>query len=85
MAQKRDLFTLLVKRRYSAATNERDIIYALLGLSTDALQSNPLRPDYEKSTQEVIRDAISFLLSVANEDKILLSSVTRHYLSSCTA
>jgi hypothetical protein len=60
--QKRDLQTLLVKFGESEATEPRDIIYALLGISSDACNTDLLRADYEKPIQEVIRDTISFLL-----------------------
>jgi Ankyrin repeats (3 copies)/Heterokaryon incompatibility protein (HET)/Ankyrin repeats (many copies) len=59
---KRDLYTLLVKFRNSEATDERDIIYALLGISSDIYQSDFLLPDYTKSLEQVIRDTTLFLL-----------------------
>ena len=69
--QNRNLHTLLVKFRESKATDGRDIIYALLGISLDACQSNILLPDYTKSLQQVIRDTISFLLSHTDQDQSL--------------
>ncbi|KAF2174550.1 HET-domain-containing protein, partial [Zopfia rhizophila CBS 207.26] len=60
-SQKRDLYTLLVKFNGSKASDERDMIYALLGISSDARDNDSLRADYTKSTQQVIHDAISFL------------------------
>ncbi|KAJ2904159.1 HET-domain-containing protein [Zalerion maritima] len=42
------------------ASDPRDKIYALLGLSTDANESNTLVPDYTKTEQQLIRDAIQF-------------------------
>jgi hypothetical protein len=69
--QKRNLYTLLVKFRESKATDERDIIYALLGISLDACQSNILLPDYTKSLQQVIQDITSFLLSHTDQDQSL--------------
>ena len=62
--QKRDLHTLLVKFSKSEATDPRDIIYALLGMSSDAYDTDLLRADYTKSVQDVIQDATSFLLSL---------------------
>lgn len=59
---KRDLHTLLRKFRESEATDPRDIIYALLGISSDACTENALLPDYEKPLSQVIQDTASFLL-----------------------
>jgi ankyrin repeat protein len=67
-AQKRNLYNLLLKFRECEATDERDIIYALLGLSSDAYNSDILLPSYTKSTTQVIRDTTSFLLSDTNQD-----------------
>ncbi|CZR67662.1 uncharacterized protein PAC_17561 [Phialocephala subalpina] len=58
--EKRDLYTLLKKFRESEATDERDIVYALLGISSDACKV--LLPNYEKPLLQVIRDTTSFLL-----------------------
>lgn len=69
--QNRNLYTLLVKFRESEATDERDIIYALLGISSDASQSNILFPDCGKSLQQVIQDTTSFLLGHTNQDNTL--------------
>jgi hypothetical protein len=69
--QNRNLHTLLVKFRNSEATDERDIIYALLGISSDACKSDILLPDYTKSSQQVIRDTTSFLLPYLNQDRPL--------------
>jgi hypothetical protein len=70
-SQQRNLHTLLVKFRESEASDERDIIYALQGISSDGCQSDVLVPDYTKSIQEVIRETISFLLSPTNRDRSL--------------
>ncbi|KAE9370151.1 HET-domain-containing protein, partial [Stipitochalara longipes BDJ] len=59
--QDRNLHNLLVKFRESEATDERDMIYALLGISLDAYRSDILFPDYTKSLQQVIQDTTSFL------------------------
>jgi hypothetical protein len=40
----------------------RDKIYDLLGISSDGSTTGFLKPDYEKSVAEVIRDTIAFLL-----------------------
>lgn len=60
--KKHDLHTLLVKFNASEATDERDKIYALLGISSDARNSKQLLPDYHKSTQQLIHDTWSYLL-----------------------
>jgi ankyrin repeat protein len=70
-AQKRNLYNLLLKFRECEATDERDIIYALLGLSSDAYNSDILRPSYTKSIKQVIRDTTSFLLPNTNQDNSL--------------
>lgn len=53
---------MLVKFSHSQATDPRDKIYALLGIASDARSSGTLRPDYEISTGQAIRNTISFLL-----------------------
>ncbi|TGO07383.1 hypothetical protein BTUL_0284g00020 [Botrytis tulipae] len=62
-AQGQKLHTLLVKFRESEATDDRDKIYALLGISSDAHRSSILDPKCDKSSQQVIREAVSFILS----------------------
>lgn len=57
--QKRDLFTLLVKFGKSEATDPRDHIRALLGISSDAADGSLLHAD---TVQEVIKDTTAFLL-----------------------
>jgi ankyrin repeat protein len=69
--QNRNLYTLLVKFRESKATDERDIIYALLGISSNAFRSDILYPDYRKSLQQVIQDTTSFLLGHTSQDNSL--------------
>ncbi|KAF4625264.1 hypothetical protein G7Y89_g12907 [Cudoniella acicularis] len=49
--QRRSLQTLLFKFHESQATYERDLIYALLDISSDAHSSSILVPDYTKSLQ----------------------------------
>ena len=58
----RNLHTLLVKFANSQSTLERDKIYALLGMSEDASNSETFYPCYLKSEEEVIRDTATFLL-----------------------
>jgi Heterokaryon incompatibility protein (HET)/Ankyrin repeats (3 copies) len=61
-AQKRDLQTLLLKFGNSEASDPRDHIFALLGISTDACNTDLLKPNYENSIQEVIGETVSFIL-----------------------
>ncbi|KAE8443871.1 hypothetical protein EG329_001280 [Mollisiaceae sp. DMI_Dod_QoI] len=67
-AQQRDLQTLLIKFCESDATDKRDIIYALLGISSDADQSDILLPDYTKSLPQVLQDTGSFLVFHKNQE-----------------
>ncbi|KAB8278166.1 heterokaryon incompatibility protein-domain-containing protein [Aspergillus minisclerotigenes] len=57
----RDLYTLLQKFSASEARLPRDRVFALLGLSSDARDTDMLRPDYEKSEYDVIHDVVFFL------------------------
>jgi hypothetical protein len=66
---KRDLHTLLKKFRNSEATDKRDIVYALLGISSDACKK--LLPDYEKPLLQVICDTTLFLLFHTHIDSSL--------------
>lgn len=56
------LSELLLKFRASQATEERDRIYALMSLSSDANNSEVLCPDYSKGIQEVIADVLAFFV-----------------------
>jgi hypothetical protein len=60
--RKRNLQTLLLKFGKSKASDPRDIIYALLGMSSDACNTDLLQANYERSIWRVIHDTISFLL-----------------------
>lgn len=62
---RRDLNTLLRQFNHSQASDPRDLVYALLGLSSDARGTSTLRPDYSQSVQEVIRSTVLFLLKDA--------------------
>jgi hypothetical protein len=62
-AKKRDLNTLLVKFCKSQATDQRDSIYALLGISSDACDTDFLKANYEKNLQDIIFDTTLFLLN----------------------
>jgi len=60
-SQSRDLYALLSKFASAEAHDPRDMVYALLGISSDARNLDILRADYEKSVQELIRDVFQFL------------------------
>ncbi|KIM94272.1 hypothetical protein OIDMADRAFT_184373 [Oidiodendron maius Zn] len=62
--EKRDLRTMLDKFRNSEATDSRDKIFALLGISSDIHGNNILKADYRKNLQDVVFDTISFLLNL---------------------
>jgi len=61
-SQKRDLQTLLQKFSQSEASDPRDNIYALLGLSSHACDSDLLRADYSKPVHVVMKDTALFIL-----------------------
>lgn len=62
--ERRDLYTLLWKFRGSQASEPRDMIYALLGISSDGpLFAESLRPDYTKPIDQLINDVISSIFS----------------------
>ena len=63
-SQKRNLYTLLLKFNGSQAGDPRDLIYALLGISSNAQDTNNLHVDYTKTVQQVIHDAALFLFSL---------------------
>jgi hypothetical protein len=54
--EERDLQTLLTKFGKSEASDQRDVIYALLGISSDVSSSDSLKANYERSVQEAIQD-----------------------------
>lgn len=58
-----DLGILLQKFGKSKAKDHRDIIYALLGLSTDAFESTALRPNYDIGLTEAIQHTVAYLLN----------------------
>lgn len=60
-SENRDLYNLLLKFRESEASDPRDQVYALLGISSDAQDTGRLRPDYTKDLENVIYDTSSFL------------------------
>ncbi|KAL0936899.1 HET-domain-containing protein [Colletotrichum truncatum] len=60
-AKQRDLYFLLQYFGSSQATEPRDIIYALRGLSTDANDPEVLAPDYAQPVSELIRKVSNIL------------------------
>ncbi|OCK79113.1 HET-domain-containing protein [Lepidopterella palustris CBS 459.81] len=58
----RTLHTLLKRFRTSQATEQRDLIYALLNMSSDACGGKILVPDYTKELKKVVQETTSFLL-----------------------
>ncbi|KAF1810651.1 HET-domain-containing protein, partial [Eremomyces bilateralis CBS 781.70] len=56
----RDLFALLLKFRDSKTTEQRDKIYAFLGIASDITNGN-FEASYEISEQDLVQDIISFL------------------------
>jgi ankyrin repeat protein len=71
----RTLFTLLKQFRSSQATEQQDLIYALLNISSDASSSKILFPDYTKEFEKVIQETISFLLCPKNSTTMLYSYI----------
>ncbi|KAK4172136.1 heterokaryon incompatibility protein-domain-containing protein [Triangularia setosa] len=57
--ESRDLYTLLEKFGGSETTEDRDLVYAVLGLSSDAI--HVIRPDYQKTEAEVVDTVMTFL------------------------
>lgn len=66
-----NLSMLLRKFGKSKAKDPRDIIYALLGLSKDASESDVLHPNYEISLQEVIQRTVFYLLTRSGHAELL--------------
>ncbi|KAF2832373.1 HET-domain-containing protein [Ophiobolus disseminans] len=60
--QERDLCTLLRMFQSSKATDERDKIYALLGMSTCSVDKQSIDIDYQTPTHEVVHKVMTYLL-----------------------
>ncbi|KAK4204968.1 heterokaryon incompatibility protein-domain-containing protein, partial [Triangularia verruculosa] len=58
-SESRDLYTLLENFGGSESSEERDLVYALLGVSSDAVGA--IQPNYQMDEQEVIRAVFHFL------------------------
>jgi hypothetical protein len=65
--EKRDLGTLLSKFSKAEASGARDMIYALLGISSNAHDNDTLCPDYKKSLEEVFKTTVAFLLDLSTQ------------------
>lgn len=61
------LLTLLQNFGRSKATDPRDIVYALLGLSRDTTSSDSLRPDCQLSVEEVTQRTVAHLMLQAHD------------------
>jgi hypothetical protein len=77
----RDLYNLLLKFGESEASDPRDRVYALLGLSSDAWNSDSLRPDYRKSLKAVIHDTALFLFGPSNVSYETMSKLSEYLAS----
>jgi ankyrin repeat protein len=80
-SESRDLYNLLLKFSESEASDPRDKVYALLGISSDASDINSLRPDYTKDLQEVIRDTSSFLFGPSDVSYNTMSELLENLTS----
>jgi hypothetical protein len=78
---KRNLYTLLQKFRNSKAGDPRDMIFALLGISSDAQDTEYLRADYEKSVEQVVRTAIAFIFGIPDYPCHTISSFLSDFKS----
>jgi ankyrin repeat protein len=67
-SERRDLHTLLVKFRESLASDQRDMVYALMGLVSDTSQFQHLQADYNKDILVVIRDIVFTLFFPQHHD-----------------
>ncbi|KAK4444397.1 hypothetical protein QBC34DRAFT_385242 [Podospora aff. communis PSN243] len=74
--QKKDLYTLIQKFGTCEATEPRDLVYALLGIATDATGDGGIKPDYNKTEQEVAETVFEFLFHVKFVRTELIGSCT---------
>lgn len=63
----KSLITLVQKFGKSEASDPRDIIYALLGLSGDSHSSDFLRPDYQISLEDAIQRSVAYFMIQAHD------------------
>lgn len=66
-----DLRTLLLNFGDSEATEPRDLVYALRGISSDAARKDFIIPDYNKSEEDLIREVVQFVERCELEDLAL--------------
>jgi hypothetical protein len=59
---------MLGKFRNSEATDPKDNIYTLLGISSDVYDTDLFRADYRKNLEDTIFDTTLFLLSLNELD-----------------
>ena len=76
-----DLYTLLIKFIKCEASDPRDRVFALLGISRDANDSEMLFADYTKDLREVIAITTKFLLSSAMDLEISADDVPNWTIS----
>jgi hypothetical protein len=80
-SESRDLYNLLLKFKESEASDQRDKVYALLGISSDARDTDSLRPDYTKDLKKVIHDTSSFLFGPSDVSYDTMSQFVRDLTS----
>ena len=84
-SQKQDIYTLLLKFNGSKASDPRDKIYALLGISSDGRDANSLRADYTKTPQEVVHDATLSLFDLPDSPHHTMQEFLSNFTSLNTA
>ncbi|PUU77728.1 heterokaryon incompatibility protein-domain-containing protein [Tuber borchii] len=86
-ARQLNLRTLLRHFRYSQATDIRDKVYAMLGISFQVgrsgtgLDVHPLQPDYTKAVEDVYREAAAYIMTDEQDLRLLAneySPCSRH-------
>lgn len=60
-SERRDLYNLLSTFSNSEASDPRDNVYALLGISSDTQDNERLMPDYTKDLKDVLHDTSLFM------------------------
>ena len=83
--ENRDLYNLLLKFSESEASDPRDKVYALLGISSDAQDTDNLRPNYTKGLQSVIHDTSSFLFGPSDTPCETMSELLKDLASRSVA
>ncbi|KAF2182447.1 HET-domain-containing protein [Zopfia rhizophila CBS 207.26] len=69
-------------KKYSCkASDPRDMIYALLGISSDGRDINNLRADYMKTPQQVVHDSTSFLFGLSDFPYHTIPEFLRNFTS----